>query len=141
MNRATSNRAYREIKRSGLLSRMRWRVYRTVFHHGPLTAHELDNHLASPEETKTSYHKRLSELQRVGVCRVVGERPCSITGRNALLWDVTDALPTKYQKPQTRAEHYRAVIVGEISRHEAAGRDRTARRLRCALKEIDRSVG
>lgn len=139
MMRTTSIRVYREIKESGLLSRMRWRVYRVVFKHGPLTAHELDTHLAAPEETKTSYHKRLSELERVGVCRVVGERPCTITGRSALLWDVTDNLPTKYTKPQTRADRYRAVLRMEISRHEAAGRSRTARRLQHAVKEIDRS--
>lgn len=139
MIRQTSVRAYNEIKRSGALSRMRWRVYRTVYHHGPLTAHELDERLAQHGETKTSYHKRLSELLRVGVCRVVGERPCNITGRIAMLWDVTDKLPTKYEKPQTRAARLRSIIKAEISRHEAAGHSRTARRLRLAVTEIDRS--
>jgi hypothetical protein len=41
---------------------------------------------------------RFAELERVGVIAVVGEKDCSVTGRNVLLWDVTEKLPIKLEK-------------------------------------------
>lgn len=91
--RDTSLLAYRQIKEEGLLSRMRFVVYDHLFHHGPLTAVELSSQLKGPKEVSPSYHKRLSELERLGVVRTVDRRECSITGREAELWDVTSRLP------------------------------------------------
>lgn len=89
--RRTSVESYEAIRASGRLSRMRWRVYDFLYRHGPLTGHELDDRMAVVGETKTSYHKRLSELERLGVVETVGERRCSVTGMTALLWATTDA--------------------------------------------------
>jgi hypothetical protein len=85
--------AYAEIKNNGLLSRMRWRVYDYLYHHGPLTANEIDAGLMGPAEVNPSYHKRLSELENAGTVREVGERACRISGRNCIEWDVTANLP------------------------------------------------
>lgn len=109
--RQTSLQAYNEIQANGLLSHMRWVVYDCLFRHGPLTAHELDKYLAKPGETKTSYHKRLSELRDMGVVAEVGERPCSITNMTAVLWDVTDKLPMRYVPQKSKAQLYREALV------------------------------
>lgn len=141
MIRETSRTAYQQIKAEGLLSRMRWRVYDAIYHHGPLTGHELDTHLAHPDETKTSYHKRLSELLRLRVVRIAGERPCKITGRVAVLWDVTTSLPVvPATRRLSRAARLRAVIVAEIERHRQAGRDKTATHLRQALRAAEKET-
>ncbi len=95
--RDTSLATYRAIQQQGLLSRMRWVVYNTLFSHGPLTSRELDHRLSAggKSEDRPSYHKRLSELERLGVIRTVGKRPCGITGRTVYAWDVTSQLPVQ----------------------------------------------
>jgi hypothetical protein len=90
--RQTSILAYEAVKASGKLSDMRWRVYDFLYKYGPLTGRELDAKMASPNETRTSYHKRLSELERMGLAYIVAERICSITGHQAIEWDVTGAM-------------------------------------------------
>lgn len=101
--RQTSIETYQQIEEGGLLSEMRWTVYRTLFHHGPLTGRELNQRLGEGATTSASYHKRLSELELLGVAYVTRERVCTITGRNACEWDVTDKLPsgevTHVQRP------------------------------------------
>ena len=91
--RQTSLEAFQAIKSEGLLSGMRLRVYELLYHRGPLTGREVNSFLEG-----VSYHKRLSELERVGVAGLVGRRKCSITGRLAVEWDVTDAMPTGQPK-------------------------------------------
>ena len=88
MTRDTSIEAYNAIVAGGLLNRMRTVVYRSLYEHGPATGHEMDELLATQDA-----HKRLPELREAGVVREVGRRPCSVTGRNAILWDVTSRLP------------------------------------------------
>lgn len=90
--RQTSVQTYSQIQANGLLSRMRWLVYDYLFRHGPATSREIDDGMRSPGEVRPSYHKRLSELERLGVACVVGEKVDS-TGHTAVLWDVTSALP------------------------------------------------
>jgi hypothetical protein len=87
--RQTSIAAYNQIKADGTLSRMRWKVYDYLFHHGPLTRTEVDMGLKGPGEVNPSYHKRLSELERQGVVTTVGRKTCNITGKECELWDVT----------------------------------------------------
>lgn len=135
--RHTSIDAYNHIKDCGLLSRTRWLVYETLFQKGPCTARELDKWLATPGDTKTSYHKRLSELERMGVVQTVGERPCSMTGVNATLWDVTDRLPIKYEKKMPMYQKYRALVVKAIDtlrRNEMLG---AAQELEFEINELD----
>lgn len=79
---------------------MRWRVYETLYRYGAMTGRELDQLMACPKETRTSYHKRLPELEYMGVAYVVEERCCRVTGQLACVWDVTDGLPGPPPKPQ-----------------------------------------
>lgn len=87
--RQTSLRAYQQIEANGLLSRTRWMVYSYLFHHGPLTGSELNVKMGG-----VSYHKRLSELEQLGVVQTAGRRACAITGMECEQWDVTANLPT-----------------------------------------------
>lgn len=89
--RETSIEAYNKIREAGTLSKQRWVVYDCLFHHGPMTSRELDHRLSSPGDHAASYHKRLSELERMGFVKVVGEGKDGITGYRAVLWDVTMA--------------------------------------------------
>lgn len=91
MTRDTSIQAYHQIQAGGLLSRMRWAAYDALYQSpAGMTGHELNKACQSPD-----MHKRLSELLTLGVAKTVGERPCTVTGRMALVWDVTSALPVK----------------------------------------------
>jgi len=94
-----------------MLSRTRLLVYRALYALGPMTAHELDAVLAHRSEVSASYHKRLSELLRMGVVANVGERPCRITRMTAVLWDVTSALPIKLPPKLSRAARYRKLLL------------------------------
>lgn len=91
--RQTSLDTYRDIKDSGLLGNMQWKVYSFLFSHGPMTGRELDDAMAGAGETRTSYHKRLPELVRRGVVSCKEKRACRVTGRKAHEWDVTPLMP------------------------------------------------
>lgn len=97
MTRQTSREAYAVIHASGLLSAARWAVYEHLFHHGPLTRNELDRGIAG-DRPNPSYSRRLTELERQGAIRRVGERACKVTGFRSELWDVTSQVPTKLPK-------------------------------------------
>lgn len=109
----TSLTCYRQVVAEGLLSRVRLLVWEELARRGPVTGRELDAALAQPGETRTSYHKRLSELQRVGLARVVGTRACRVTGREAEAWEAVDAIPTKPERQETRLERF----VGALAAH------------------------
>jgi DNA-binding MarR family transcriptional regulator len=109
--RRTSAESFEAIRASGRLSRMRWRVYSFLYEHGPLTGHELDDRMAVPGETMTSYHKRLSELERAGLVETIGERRCTVTGMTSLVWSTTDA---REVQPFTRPNGKRAPEVAAL---------------------------
>lgn len=100
MTRQTSIDVYEQIKAEGLLEGWRWRVYQTLFRHGPLTSGEA--HKAVGEGTKNDVATRISELKAMGCVREVGTRPCRVTGRNVLEVDVTDKVPQPIPKKATR---------------------------------------
>ncbi len=91
--RVTSKEAYEDIKSSGRLNEMQLEVLAGMFTHGPATGVELTAKMKTPAQVSLSYHKRLSELERMGAVYVVRRRPCSVTGRRAIEWDVTAGLP------------------------------------------------
>ena len=86
--RATSAMAYHEIQRLGLLSKARLKVYDILYHNGPLTGTELDTKFGS-----VSHHKRLAELEELGVVKRLPPITCRVTGQLVEQWDVTDAVP------------------------------------------------
>lgn len=98
MRRQTSSDTYHAIKDNGLLSDLRFRVYDILYHHGPLTQMESCRKNDEPGIQDRSLMPRFAELERFGVIRAIRERPCSITGRMVLEWDVTDKLPVKFDK-------------------------------------------
>jgi hypothetical protein len=109
MVRRTSINAYRKIQADGTLSQMRWAVYDYLFHHGPLTGSEITEGLRFNGQVSHSFHKRLSELEVMGVAEIVGERVCKVTGFNCILWDVTDlATPIPYKTAKTKTKLARA---------------------------------
>lgn len=102
MTRETSIEAYREIERSGLLSLRRWQVYKIVFENGPMTGLQVIKKFR--EEARVfsnsgTVNTRLSELRDRKVVREIGKTVCPVSGRVAILWDVTKALPIKFEKP------------------------------------------
>lgn len=86
----TSIDAYNTIKENGLLSKMRMEVYDCLHAWGDMTGRELNRHLGG-----VSFHKRLSELQNLGVIETDGERPCDVTGQVSTVWRVNGCLPVR----------------------------------------------
>jgi hypothetical protein len=99
MIRQTSKDVYRQIVESGALTPARMKVYGALFEDGPMTGAELDGYLAK-SGGRGHFHKRLSELRDQGVVREVGKRRCTVSGKDALAWDVTDRLPTNQPRKQ-----------------------------------------
>jgi len=100
MTRRTSRDAYYSIKENGLLSKRRFEVYEYVYLNGPCTAREAYKDLCKGSQINpSSYLSRFSELRDLGVLEEVGERFDSETKQTVILWDVTDAMPSKVKKP------------------------------------------
>jgi hypothetical protein len=98
LTRQTSIEAYRQIQAEGLLSAGRFRVYETLFSFGPLTQSEVWERIekaAGHPVSKQNVTPLFAELLDRGVIATAGERPCRVTGRNCLLWDVTPNLPVE----------------------------------------------
>ena len=104
----TSLDTYKKIKEEGLLSRKRFEVYNYIYKRKkPVTIKEAHNALGNgcAGGTVTS---RFSELESMGVIRVVGEDK---TGKNVQnLYSVTGSLPSKYEKPMSRSEKLTMVV-------------------------------
>ena len=95
--RTTSIDAYNAVVKSGFVNRSRLKVYDTLFHHGPLTQSETEAEIAltTGSQRTTSYHKRFSELERLGLIKSVGVRQCRVTHREVMTWDVTPNAPSQ----------------------------------------------
>lgn len=114
IHRATSIEAYRQIEAEGLLSEMRFRVYSALYHVNhrtgeSCTAQELASTFPASDRNSSvglNLHARLGELRARKVVAECGERKCRVTGRNAILWHVTDCLPVEPDEPDrlTRQE-------------------------------------
>lgn len=92
MTRRTSYAAYMKIEANGLLSKARLAVYQELFQRGPMTAGELAE---SINMVRNNCATRLAELRDRGVVAEVGERECTVTHKNVIVWDVTDKLPVE----------------------------------------------
>lgn len=105
MTRKTSIEAYNEIKKNGWLSARRWEVYDALFKHGPLTRSEIDAVSEIRGAYKSHISARLVELREMGVVEELGEKVCSVTKMNVILWDVTDKLPKKFLKEKKHLDY------------------------------------
>jgi hypothetical protein len=90
--RQTSIDCYNQINEEGLLSKQRLAVYLSLMKMGkPSTAREVFSTMNVEKQEAT----RFTELRNLGVIYEVRNRKCSITGRTAIEWDLTDRLPTE----------------------------------------------
>ena len=90
--RQTSIDCYNKIKLEGLLSKRRLEVYEALLSTAPCTSSE------AIRNAKTTFgvfgvSSRFTELRDLGVIYEKDVRPCKVTGRNVIEWDLTDRLP------------------------------------------------
>jgi hypothetical protein len=97
--RQTSIECYNQIKQEGLLSKMRFKVYESILKNAPCTSAEVLSTLLSKNSAITSSRARFTELRELGVIYEVQNRKCTITGRTAIEWDLTDRLPINIKNP------------------------------------------
>ena len=101
MVRETSLVTYNQIKAKNLLSQRRMEVYSALFKYGPCTANELfRDWKVSTTITQQNIHPRLGELRDLGVVTEVKQRKCGVTGRMAIVWEITNRLPRKLKKKE-----------------------------------------
>lgn len=91
--RRTSREAYEQIKSEGLLARMNMAIYEYLFHYGPLTSREVLAGVKGICRDVGVVSSRLSALTRMEVVFERGTKKCSVTGREVIVFDVTDKLP------------------------------------------------
>ncbi len=88
--RQTSIECYKQIKAEGLLSKRRLEVYEAILRNAPCTTNEALKYVQSGSYGVGS---RTTELRDLGVIYEKQVRPCRVTGRNVIEWDLTDNLP------------------------------------------------
>lgn len=110
--RTTSIEVYKFLEQNGTLSEKRWEVYATVYNNGPMTSAEAFSKINEGKSIKslTQSRARFTELRGMGLLKETGERVCKITGHNVIEWDVTDQLPLKLEKAETRASKTEKII-------------------------------
>lgn len=109
MIRQTSIDCYNEIKENGLLTEIRLKVLENVMKLAPCTSTELNKHMLEVYNINGSW-RVLTHLRDVGVLYETGTRPCKITGRNVIEWDLTNDLPkVELERKQTPRSLRRSV--------------------------------
>ena len=93
--RQTSIDCYNQIKQEGLLSTRRLEVYEAIFKNAPCTTNEA---LKDVHSGSHGVGSRTSELRDAGVIYEKDVRPCKVTGRNVIEWDLTDRMPINIKK-------------------------------------------
>ena len=84
-----------------LLSPMRLQVYSALVKLGPSTSGEITRYLSTSRTGNPSYHRRLSELARLGVVTRTRGFTCSVTGRKADVWQANGELPRDKMLPRS----------------------------------------
>lgn len=95
MIRQTSIDCYHQIKAEGLLTKRRLEVYEAIYNSAPCTSAEAMRGRINSTNVLSQSRARFTELRELGVIYEKGEKKCSVTGRKAILWDLTDKLPIK----------------------------------------------
>tara|TARA_R110000764_G_scaffold208168_1_gene293849 strand:- start:106 stop:519 length:414 start_codon:yes stop_codon:yes gene_type:complete len=88
--RQTSIDCFNKIKQEGLLSKRRLEVYEAILKNAPCTTNEA---LKDVHSGSHGVGSRTTELRDAGVIYEKDVRPCMVTGRNVIEWDLTDRLP------------------------------------------------
>jgi hypothetical protein len=108
--RDTSIEAYHTIKSSGLLGGRQKHAYSVLLEFGPLTGNELSIKMGIPGQWK-----RCSELKKKGLVTEVGERVCTVTERNCIIWGVTSNPPTPAEPKPTNKKPTNKQLVLKLS--------------------------
>ena len=99
--RQTSIDCYNQIKAEGLLSKRRLEVYEAIFKSAPCTSAEAMQGRLNSTNVLSQSRARFTELRELDVIYEKGDKVCGVTGRKAIVWDLTDRLPVKENKPIT----------------------------------------
>lgn len=106
MARETSIQVYNEIKQKGLLSPKRMEIYECIYLHGRMTASEVFQKLG----LKTNQSGRFTELREIGCLSEYGTKICSVTSNTAIVWEVTNNLPTELPKQLNAKQKKKEVL-------------------------------
>jgi len=102
--RQTSIDCYNEIRLNDLLPKRRLETFEAIFKSAPCTRQEALQH-TNPLNALSLSAARFTELRRLGVIYEKSVRPCKVTGRNVIEWDLTDRLPIKIKKSNRTKKH------------------------------------
>ena len=101
MIRETSAEAYRYIRDNGLLSKKLLEVYHELCKcKEPATSGEIFARIIKPNNVLSQTRSRFTELRDMGLIQECDKRPCRISGRSSITWQVTGALPSKVERPK-----------------------------------------
>tara|TARA_R110002012_G_scaffold42895_1_gene116362 strand:+ start:875 stop:1294 length:420 start_codon:yes stop_codon:yes gene_type:complete len=95
--RQTSIDCYNEIRLNDLLPKRRLETFEAILKSAPCTRQEALEH-TNPLNALSLSAARFTELRRLGVIYEKSVRPCKVTGRNVIEWDLTDRLPVNVKK-------------------------------------------
>lgn len=99
--RQTSIDCYNQIKAEGLLTKRRFEVYEAVCNSAPCTSSEAMISRLNSTNVLSQSRARFTELRELGVIYEKGIKKCTVSGRNAIEWDLTDKLPKKTLNAKT----------------------------------------
>ena len=102
--RQTSIDCYNEIRLNDLLPKRRLETFEAIFKSAPCTRQEALEH-TNPLNALSLSAARFTELRRLGVIYEKSVRPCRVTGKNVIEWDLTDRLPIKIKKSNRTKKH------------------------------------
>ena len=100
--RQTSIDCFNKIKQEGLLSKRRLEVYEAILKNAPCTTNEA---LKDVHSGSHGVGSRTTELRDAGVIYEKDVRPCKVTGRNVIEWDLTDRLPVNIKNSNKTKKH------------------------------------
>lgn len=126
--RTTSLEVYHQIKQEGLLSKMRWLVYEDVFQNGPCTSAQSFKRIIGSNGSRslTQSRARFTELRDMGAFKELGTTRCPVTGRKAILWDVTSKAPTQLKRETRKSyacEEHHFFVISKDQKNCSAGHE------------------
>lgn len=95
MNRSTSAMTFAELEERGVLKGQRYEVLQAFYRFGPGTAAEILKR-AGLDGNRNLTRARVSELANGGRLVKLDERPCKVTGKQAIVWGAI----LRHEKPQ-----------------------------------------
>lgn len=136
--RQTSIDCYHEIKQAGLLAKRRFETFEAIFKSAPCTRQEALEH-TNPLNALSLSAARFTELRRIGVIYEKDVRPCKVTGRNVIEWDLTDRLPINIKNPnKTKKQRLDAALnsLRELYKNKNTCSDEDWKRVADSIKSI-----